>query len=405
MVPKTTKIQARPGRRRKAKRSRFENIATIAVLLAVGVGSIAPSSFRWPSSSRFRVTPLAQPPLDSKLSSLRPGPDAGYSFAVYGDQRALAGGEWESMIASIDSLSKRDPRLLFMLDTGDIVENGAHSDQFHELSAILAEARSLPYLVGVGNHEVNNNRPGAARPNTAAFLAPLDPALSPNRLYYERTVGRVRFLFLDSNDLVYDRGPGVRERREGQLAWLAEALRRVPDRPGYPTVVVMHHPFIQSTEKHRRQARDLWSFHYKGRTLPDLLADAGVDLILSGHTHTYERFRVARSDGKGFQIVNLSGRPKPSFLWIGDGQRRPQMISSGAERFWFYDRGWRHLDGWEITQEEAMTEDEANQYAVFRVEPDGGMTMAMRYMNRPALDAPVRLLWGDRPSLDLKRKK
>jgi len=28
------------------------------------------------------------------------------------------------------------------------------------------------------------------------FLAPLDPALSPNRLYYERIVGRVRFLFL-----------------------------------------------------------------------------------------------------------------------------------------------------------------------------------------------------------------
>jgi hypothetical protein len=405
MVPKTTKIQTRPERRRDARRNRLDRIATLALLFAVGVGSIAPSSFRWPKSSRFRVAPLAQPTLESKLASLRPGPEAGYAFAVFGDQRALAGGEWESMIASIDSLSNQDPRLLFMLDTGDIVENGSHSDQFRELAAILAEARSLPYLVGVGNHELDNNRPGTARPNTATFLAPIDPSLKPDRLYYERTIGRVRFLFLDSNDLVYGRGPEIAARREAQLAWLTDALARVPDRPGHPTVVVMHHPLLQSSVKHRKQARDLWSLAYRGRRLPDILADAGVDLILTGHTHTYERIRASRPDGKGFQIVNLSGRPRPAWLWFGEGARRAQMIPEGGERFWFYDRGWRGVENWTFAQEEAMTDDEANQYAVFRVEPDGGVTMAVRFMNRPALGAPVRLLWGDSRSLDLERQK
>jgi len=376
------------------------------ILLLAGVGSIAASSFEWPRSSRFRVAPLAQPPLESKLATLKPGPDAGFAFTAFGDQRALAGGEWESMIASIDTLSKRNPRLLFMLDTGDIVDDGSHSDQFRTLAEILGEAPRLPYLVGVGNHELRNNKPGPARPNTAAFVAPLDSALGPDRLYYERSIGRVRFLFLDTNDLVYTDEPGVAQRRDKQLAWLVRTLERTPDRPGYPTVAVMHHPLLQSSQKHRGQARELWSLEYQGKTLPDILAEGGVDLILTGHTHTFERFRATRPDGKGFQLVNLSGRPKSAFLWFGEGARRAKMIPSGGERFWLYDRGWRGAEKWDISQDDAMVHDEADQYALFNVEPDGGITMAVRYMNRPSLSPPVRLLWGEgRSSLQLERQK
>ncbi len=283
--------------------------------------------------------------------------------------------------------------MLFMLDTGDIVEDGSHGDQFRALADILAKARSLPYLVGVGNHELNNNRPGPARPNAAAFLKPLNPSLGPDRFYFRQTVGRVRFLFLDSNDLVYETGPQVAVRRDAQLAWLAEELR-APDEPGRPTVVVMHHPLLQSSEKHRPQARVLWSLAYRGRSLPNMLAEGGVDLVLTGHTHTYERFRATRRDGKGFHLVNLSGRPLPTFLWFGDGQRRAREIPDGGEIPWFLSRGWRGIEGWELTQEEAMVKEEADQFALFRVEPDGGVTMSIRYMNRPALGAPVRLLWG-----------
>ena len=361
----------------------------------MGVGSIAASSFHWPRSSRFRVTPLAQPTLESRVESQKPGPEAGYSFAAFGDQRALAGGEWESLVASIDSLSKADPRLLFMLDTGDIVDDGSHSDQFRELTSILKEAPSLAYVACAGNHELDENKPGPARLNTATFLGPIDAALSPDRLYFEKTIGRVRFLFLDTNDFVYDRGPETRARLGAQLAWLTAELRPERDRPGYPTVVVMHHPILQSSSKHREQARDLWSYRYHGRLLPDILAEGGVDLILTGHTHTYERFRATRNDGKGFQIVNLSGRPRPAFLWFGEDARRAEGIPEGGERVWLYDRGWRDLDGWEISQDEAMVHDESDEYALFRVEPDGGMTMSVRFMNKPALDPPVRLLWGE----------
>jgi len=340
------------------------------------------------------VAPLAQPPLESKLASLTPGADAGYSFVAFGDQRALAGGTWQSMMTSIDSLARRDPRLLFMVDTGDIVDDGSHSDQFRALAGILARVGSLPYLVGVGNHELVNNKSDAARANTAAYLKPLDPALGFDRLYYRRTIGRVRFLFLDSNDLAYDSGPAELKRREAQLAWLVEQLKATPDEPGRPTVVVMHHPILQSSAKHREQARSIWNMTYRGRTFPDILADGGVDLVLVGHTHTYERFRATRQDGKGFLLVNLSGKPESSFLWFGSAGRHANQIQSGGESVWFSLRGWRNLAGWELSQDDAMTEHEADEFALFRVEADGGMTMAVRFMNRPALEPPVRLLWG-----------
>jgi hypothetical protein len=64
------------------------------------------------------------------------------------------------------------------------------------------------------------------------------------------------------------------------------------------------------------------------------------------------------------------------------------------------------VEKWEISQDEAMHEDDANQFALFRVEPDGGITMSVRFMNQPALGRPVRLLWGEgRSSLQLERQK
>src|SRR5262245_41445019 len=113
--------------RRPAPRNRLVRWAAVASLLTIAVASIAASSFSWPRTSRHAAAPLAQPPLEPKLASLAPPADAGYSFVAFGDQRALAGGEWESMMTAIDALARQDPRLLFMLDTGDIVNDGTYS--------------------------------------------------------------------------------------------------------------------------------------------------------------------------------------------------------------------------------------------------------------------------------------
>lgn len=324
----------------------------------------------WPTSSEHSVAPLGPRSLDSRSAAAPGFPDA-FRFAAFGDQRALADGEWQELLGRIHDLSRTDPGLLFMIDTGDIVGDGSHSDQFRMLDDILSAAGELPYWVAVGNHEVKNNSSPDARENAADFLSYLDDGFSVDRMYYEKRVGAVRFLFLDTNDLVYGPdGDGNVEpvpgsRVEAQLEWL-EARLADPEAVRF-TVVSLHHPLVQSSSKHRPQAAALWNTTFRGRSLPDILVDGGVDLVLTGHTHTYETFRVTRSDGRGFVQVNISGRPRNAFLWIGAGSRRARDIRDQGTA-WFEENGWGDLSGWTLVQEQVMTKDaEADQFCLFSV--------------------------------------
>ena len=340
----------------------------------------------WPSGSTIPVKQLALPTIEGKIASEGIDPAAGFCFASFGDQRALAGGEWQDLIGHISGLRCEGEPILFVLDTGDVVYNGAHGDQFDRLASILAPLDSIPYLVSVGNHEVDSNRSPLAREFLSAFLAPVCDEISPERFYYKKQIGPLRILFLDTSDLVYgDDGSAISpstpergSRAEAQLAWLSAEL--ADSSWTGSTAVAMHHPLIQSSKKHRDQARVLWSYRYEGRTLPDLLADGGVDLILSGHTHTYERFRLLRSDGREMQIVNLSGRPRTSFFWKGDGERKAKEIA-GVEMSWLQERGWSDLDGWRIYQEDAMTKDAADQFGLFTVDPTGEIWLEMYFLD------------------------
>lgn len=357
--------------------------------------------------------PLDHPTVESRIHLMKPDPRAGFQFVAFGDQRALLRDDWPALIGVVDTLASRHDRLLFLVDTGDIVDDGTFSDQFRVLAGLLGRVRRLPYLAAVGNHEVNENRRGPARANTAAFFSSIGEPLSSERLYYRKVVGGVRFLFLDSNDLVYQEGgdrdeAAIGRRAHAQMEWLVRELSDPAFGPDATTIVVMHHPMIQSSAKHREQARELWNFRFHGKRLADIFADAGVDLVLTGHTHTYERFRVTRRDGRGFHLINLSGKPEPYFLWFGEGARRAEDLR-GNEAAWLYERGWSGLAGWNIAQEEVMTRNEADQCGLFTIDADGGVTLTVSLLGQASPEPPVRLLWGLRAgkpdSLRLERQK
>ncbi|MBN1825381.1 MAG: metallophosphoesterase [Candidatus Eisenbacteria bacterium] len=357
--------------------------AAIAFSAALSLGFTWPWEMGdpWPGTSETPVAPLERPAPEERAAAIDVDPAEGYRFAVFGDQRALADGEWQRMIAHIDSIDRAGPPILFLVDTGDIVYNGTHTDQFAMLREILAPVERLPYLVAAGNHEVWNNKSDAARAHTARFLAGLDPALGPERLYFSERVGPALFLFLDTNDMVY--GGGRNERVPAQIAWLQERLAAREE--GVRTViVVMHHPILQSSEKHRSEAAKLWNADHGGRRLVDLFLDGGVDLILTGHTHTYERFRIERAGGGALDLVNLSGRPRNDLFWFGHRSRRARSFA-GREKEWLESKGWRIDEGWRITQEEVMTGEGADQFGLFTVGPDG------------AIDAEILFLGDDAP--------
>jgi len=364
-------------------RHRTRQIAS-ALLCAVSFAAASSAA----SQQADTVAPLPNPPLETALAALHPGADSGFRFFVLGDQRAIPDDERRALARAMDSTASSTPRVLFFLDTGDIIDDGRRAEQFGMLSRLIAPVARLPFLLGVGNHEVSNNRPGSARASLASYLRPVDPSLTPNRLYYRKDVGPARFLFLDSNDLVYgDRGdregdtaPLPGSRGETQLDWLARQLAdSSPTRPRV-TIVAMHHPLVQSSSKHRQQARSLWRYRYHGRTLADLFADGRVVLVLAAHTHSYERCTLTRADGRHFVVLNVSGRPRPSFLCFGAGARRAHDLE-GREHEWLTAQGWS-LDDWTVTQDEVMTDNEANQFVMIDVDATGGLAATVHWLGR-----------------------
>jgi len=99
-----------------------------------------------------------------------------------------------------------------------------------------------------------------------AFPVQDAPAGLEETAYYIDYQG-VRIISLDSN-----------KEREAQVRWLRNVLKNNPNRW---TILTFHHPiFSPASDRDNRQLRDLWK---------PLFDEFRVDLVLTGHDHTYAR--------------------------------------------------------------------------------------------------------------------
>lgn len=127
----------------------------------------------------------------------------------------------------------------------------------------------------IGNHD-------RLTPDGAGYFDYFGEAAGPwGRGYYSYDLGKWHIVVLDSNcDLVGGCHAGSVQER-----WLRDDLAANPARC---TLAIWHHPLFNSGDVgNHPELRDLWL----------ALAEAGAELVLSGHDHHYERF--ARQDGDG----------------------------------------------------------------------------------------------------------
>jgi hypothetical protein len=123
-----------------------------------------------------------------------------------------------------------------------------------------------------GNHEYDVN---GALPYFDYFA----PAAGPSGLgYYGFTLGGWRLLSLNSN---VDASPG-----SAQYEWLRSELTNTPSQC---TLAYWHHPVFSSGQNgNYGHMREIWR----------LLQNAGVEVVLNGHDHLYERFAPQDADGR-----------------------------------------------------------------------------------------------------------
>jgi hypothetical protein len=121
-----------------------------------------------------------------------------------------------------------------------------------------------------GNHDYDS---GTGAPYFAYFGASAGP---PGKGYYSYDVGAWHVISLNS-ELYFSRGSP--EEAKAQEDWLKEDLS-LHTNPC--TLAYFHRPLFSSGDHQgSRQMLPLWNILY----------DRGVDLILNGHDHHYERFR------------------------------------------------------------------------------------------------------------------
>jgi acid phosphatase type 7 len=147
---------------------------------------------------------------------------------------------------------------------------GARADITKKVVNPLIYDRTRPV---VGNHEYHT-------PDASAYFVYFG-AKAGNRTkgYYSYDLGDWHFVVLNSNcDQV---GCGW---FSTQGSWLRADLA---NNPASCTVASFHHPLYTSSTADTSTVRPFW----------DMLYNAGVDVILSGHAHYYERFAPQRPNG------------------------------------------------------------------------------------------------------------
>jgi hypothetical protein len=194
-----------------------------------------------------------------------PGRDAhDFSFFVTADV-----GEQDSTKAhqhvTEAAIRSFQPRADFGLLAGDIVYPDGAAERYdaqlmRPWSDLLVNTPVWPAL---GNHDWNSD----PEVNFAKQWA-----LPNNEHYYSFDYGNAHFIALDTKN-------GTLYQEEEQLAWLEQDLSS--NFGALWTFVFFHHPFITCTYKGNLRALE--------RQLAPLFETHGVDVVFTGHAHTYER--------------------------------------------------------------------------------------------------------------------
>jgi len=187
-------------------------------------------------------------------------------------------------------------------------------------------ASILPYMVLPGNHESYRN----FEQYKAQFRMPRNWANEGNSLFYSFNLGPGHFIALSTEEFLL--GPELD--RLKQLEWLKKDLSEAcSHRDAVPWIVVLaHRPFYCSVDfSFPPGSPDTpHSNEYCGRDalklrseVEDLLYGAGVDLVLTGHVHNYQRMQplyrnvsqARESDGRNKHINPTA----PVYILTGTG--------------------------------------------------------------------------------------
>jgi 3',5'-cyclic AMP phosphodiesterase CpdA len=232
--------------------------------------------------------------------TFRTAPDgrAPFRFTSFGDQ-GVAGREVGSDASAIVVGHVEEQRPLLHLLNGDLAYANVAADPASGWDAWFRQnqrsARSRPWMPAAGNHEqeIGNGATGF-KSFTTRFFVPDNGLGDLAGHFYAFTVGSVRFVMLQNDDVCYQFASNeyVRGYSGGaQKRWLDQTLSAARADPRIDWVVVcMHQLAMSSSASPIANGADLG---VREEFVP-LFDRYAVDLVLCGHDHCFERTYAVR---------------------------------------------------------------------------------------------------------------
>jgi len=210
-----------------------------------------------------------------------------------------------------ERIYEEEQEALFIIGTGDYPSDGSKYGQWVE--QFFVPGRDLlsrvPLWPSIGNHESTREyvpSPPTDEGDDSHYFSLFE--LPGNERWYRVDYAHLTLLVLDSNSQL---APG-----HDQYEWVFEQLRASRRRF---TVVALHHP-PYSSGKHNKLLSDGTpkerAIDQAQRFLVPLFERYGVDLVLAGHNHLYERSRKDNvyyvvTGGGGAPLYDVGDAPNP----------------------------------------------------------------------------------------------
>jgi acid phosphatase type 7 len=295
------------------KRTRIVSLIPIALVLAHG---LAQAQSQDPAASQAEVPAPAGAPAQAMMQATTPAPTpngTAEETAVLvgaGDIANCDVGEGHMATASVlDSI----PGTVFTM--GDHAYPKGSQKSFEEcygLSWGRHKARTRP---AVGNHDIKTR-------NGIPYYDYFGAAAGPRGLgYYSYNLGAWHIIALNSSIAI--------DRKSKQLKWLRQDLA---ENSTTCTLAYWHIPLFSSGGhgNHPELLLDTWRILY----------DAGVDVVVGGHDHNYERFAPQDPRGKpdperGIRqfVVGTGGAGVYAFKDLAENSEVRQNQSYGVIKF------------------------------------------------------------------------
>lgn len=212
-----------------------------------------------------------------------PGAERPYSFWVVGDSGTGTASQKAVYDAFLKWRQEKQKNIDFYVHVGDMAYNrGTDSEfQYGFFRAYEPLLRNTVCWPSMGNHEgATSNGPRAVGPYYDAYVVPTRGEAgglpSGTEAYYSWDYGRTHFICLNSHDL-------PRQSEAPMAQWLKADLEKTK---ADWIIAYWHHPPYTKGSHDSDKERDLREI--REHILP-IIESGGVDLVLTGHSHIYER--------------------------------------------------------------------------------------------------------------------